>query len=168
MAANRKRIIGVMGAGERATEDDLQLAERLGRLVAKEGWVLLTGGRDAGVMGAVTKGAKSVSGSLTLGILPGDSHDSIADVDIAVLTGMGHARNVINVLTSEVVVVCGSGGAGTASEAALAIKTHRPVILLAPTTEAASFFRSLTRRVVVSETPEDAIEVIQEILAQSR
>ena len=41
---------------------------------------------------------------------------------------MGNARNVINVLSSRVVVAC-PGGAGTASEVALAVKCNRPVIL---------------------------------------
>jgi uncharacterized protein (TIGR00725 family) len=43
---------------------------------------------------------------------------------------MGKARNVINVLSADVVVVCG-GGPGTASEAAHALNTGRPLILLA-------------------------------------
>jgi hypothetical protein len=33
----RRPVIGVMGAGERASERDLWLAERLGELVAREG-----------------------------------------------------------------------------------------------------------------------------------
>jgi uncharacterized protein (TIGR00725 family) len=164
----RKRIIGVMGAGERATPEDVKLAEQLGKLIAKAGWILLTGGRDAGVMAAACKGAKAVPNSLTLGILPGYSHESIAEVDIAILTGMGHARNVINVLTSEVVVVCGSVGAGTASEAALAIKTHRPLILMAPNPETEAFFSDLSRRVTVVKTPDEAIEEIEERLERRR
>ncbi|CAK6693479.1 hypothetical protein [Synechococcus sp. CBW1107] len=44
---------------------------------------------------------------------------------------MGQARNVINVLSADVVVVCGGGGPGTASEAAHALNAGRPLILLA-------------------------------------
>jgi hypothetical protein len=42
---------------------------------------------------------------------------------------MGSARNYINVLTSEVIVACGAGGAGTASEIALALKSNKFVVL---------------------------------------
>ena len=44
---------------------------------------------------------------------------------------MGQARNVIKVLSADVVVVCGGGGPGTASEAAHALNDRRPLILLA-------------------------------------
>ena len=50
-------------------------------------------------------------------------------VTIPILTGMGSARNTINVLSSHVVVAC-QGGAGTVSEIALALKTGRRVILM--------------------------------------
>lgn len=50
-------------------------------------------------------------------------------VDIAIVTGMGDARNAINVLSSQVIIACG-GGAGTLSEIALAVKAGKPVILL--------------------------------------
>ena len=62
----RKVIIGVMGPGDRATAVDLENAYQLGKLIAKEGWALLTGGRKAGVMDAASKGAKA-AGGLTIG-----------------------------------------------------------------------------------------------------
>ena len=119
-----------MGAGDGARDADTRLAEDLGELVARESWILLTGGRDCGVMAAASRGAKRVAGSLTVGILPTESGLASPDVDVAVFTGMGNARNAINVLTSDVVVACGSGGPGTASEIALAIKCRKPVVLL--------------------------------------
>ena len=111
----RKPVIGVMGAGEAATEDDVRLAEDLGEKIAAEGWVLLTGGRDSGVMAAASRGAKRVSGSLTIGILPSESGPVAPAVDVAVFTGMGNARNAINVLSSDVIVV---GSPATRREAA--------------------------------------------------
>ena len=47
-----KIIIGVMGPGELATSKDMSNAYRLGKLIAQEGWVLLTGGKNVGVMRA--------------------------------------------------------------------------------------------------------------------
>jgi Predicted Rossmann fold nucleotide-binding protein len=66
----KKTIIGIMGPGESATSTDLENAYQLGQLIAEAGWILLTGGRNVGVMDAANKGAKSANG-LTVGILPG-------------------------------------------------------------------------------------------------
>jgi uncharacterized protein (TIGR00725 family) len=157
----RRPVIGVMGAGEGASDRDVLLAERLGELVAAQGWVLLTGGRPVGVMEAASRGAHRVPGSLVVGILPSESGDVSPDVDVAVFTGLGSARNAINVLSSSIVVVCGTGGAGTASEAALALKLGRPLVLLAPSLEAESFLRSLGARIFSAQTPESVIAIVR-------
>ncbi|MFZ5634944.1 MAG: TIGR00725 family protein [Bacillota bacterium] len=121
--------MGVMGGGEGASPDDCRLAHRLGRLIAGEGWVLLNGGRAAGVMEASARGAKE-NGGLTVGILP-DTGSGLASryIDIPIATGMGDGRNYINVLSSDVVVAL-PGKAGTISEIALALKNRKKVILL--------------------------------------
>jgi uncharacterized protein (TIGR00725 family) len=62
-------IVSVMGPGENAGACEVETAFTLGKLIAKEGWVLLSGGREPGVMDAASRGAKSASG-LTIGILP--------------------------------------------------------------------------------------------------
>ncbi|HEY9283466.1 MAG TPA: hypothetical protein VIP46_08435, partial [Pyrinomonadaceae bacterium] len=101
----------------------------------------------SGVMEAASRGARE-AGGLTIGILPtADAGDASEFVDLAVVTGMGQARNQINVLTSRVVFACGAG-AGTASEIALALKARKPVILLGATDEARAFFASLGRGAV--------------------
>jgi uncharacterized protein (TIGR00725 family) len=152
-----------MGAGNPAPST-LEAARVFGRLVAEAGWVLLTGGRPAGVMDAASAGAKLVPGSLTLGILPSDQDGPVSPhVDLAVFTGMGDARNAINVLSSDVVVACGVEGPGTASEVALALKAGRPTVLLAASPEAAAFFRSVAggRPLYLAATPEDVVRLIQ-------
>ena len=150
-----------MGAGD---PDPLHLAEarELGRRIAERGWIVLTGGRPAGVMDAAAAGAKEIRGSVTLGILPDDRADLASPyVDIAVLTDLGNARNNLNVLTSRVIVACGVEGAGTASEVALAIKNGRPVILLRPSAEAWAFFGPLGGGLAHrAETPAEAVELI--------
>lgn len=161
-------VVGVIGAG-RASVRDEEYARSLGELLAREGWVVLSGGRDAGVMRAVNEGAKRVAGSLTVGILPGDGGDVSAvskDLDVAVFTGMGNARNDVNVLSSRVVVACGASGAGTVSEIALALKARppRPVVLLTDDDAAIAFFKKLGgARVYVASTPAAAVERIREI-----
>jgi hypothetical protein len=119
-----------MRAGEAASPALIKLAEELGACLAQRGWVVLSGGRDCGVMAAVSRGAAAVPGHCVVGILPDDNAAAAAEVDLAISTGMGQARNVINVLASDVVVVCGPGGSGTASEAAHAIKAGKPLFLL--------------------------------------
>jgi hypothetical protein len=159
-----------MGASEPGPST-LGAAHQLGRLVAEAGWVVLTGGRPAGVMDAASAGAKSVPGSLTLGILPSGPDGPVSPgVDVAVFTGIGEARNAINVLSSDVVIACGVEGPGTASEVALALRLARPTILLAPTPEAARFFRTIAGRSLLHEvaTPEAAVDLIERGLGISR
>jgi uncharacterized protein (TIGR00725 family) len=157
MAARRRLVLGVMGAGERASRRDVKLAEELGELAARAGWVVLTGGRDAGVMRAALRGAKKVQGSLAVGVLPGrDRSEASPYADVVIATGMGEARNVVNVLSSDVIVACGAGSAGTVSEAALALKAGRPLVLLAPTDEAAALFSRLGR-ISVAASPAEAL-----------
>lgn len=123
-----RTVIGVMG-GAVADEATVRHAYDIGRLIAQHGHVLLSGGRDAGVMSASTRGA-SEAGGLVVGILPScDASDVSPYVDIAIPTGMGDARNLINVLASRVVIAL-PGGAGTISEIALALKSERPVVVI--------------------------------------
>lgn len=165
-ASTRKIIIGVMGPGEQATDRDCQLAYELGQSIAQQGWVLLTGGRAVGVMDAVNRGAKQ-AGGLTLGILPSaDDQDRCEAVDIVIATGMGYARNVINILSSEVVIACGMGS-GTASEIAIAIKVGKPVVLLNSSPASQAFFRALSDAVVIVNAPEEAVEQAKQFLSRS-
>ena len=164
----RKKIVGVMGAGHGALPSDVALAEELGEVLAREGFVLLTGGRAAGIMAAANRGAKRVVSSITLGISPfrGEAHDPDDPlVDIRVFTGMGDGRNVINVLSSDVVVVCGQGGPGTASEAALALKSHRPLVLLRASPEAKAFFSTLGT-VHFADSADDVLELVRKLTGE--
>jgi uncharacterized protein (TIGR00725 family) len=166
----RRPVIGIMG-GSASARSTLEAARRFGRLAAEAGWVVLTGGLPAGVMEAASEGAKSVPGSLTVGILPSGPEGPVsAAVDIAVFTGVGEARNAINVLSSDVVVACGVEGPGTASEVALARRLARPTVLLAPSTEAAAFFRTIEAPGPLYEVgnPEAAMEVIEHRLGIPR
>ncbi len=153
-----------MGPGEKATAVDLKNAYELGKLIAQSGWVLLTGGRNVGVMNAASQGAKSVNG-LTVGILPDANQQAISEaVDIAIFTDMGNARNNINVLSSDVVIACGLG-AGTVSEVALALKGKKQVILLSDDEQSKVFFKNLSpENIYVVESAKEAIATAQAIL----
>ncbi len=123
-----KTVIGVMG-GSDAAPGTVASARELGRLIAERGWVLLSGGRPTGVMQASVAGAHA-AGGLTVGVLFDDDPDQAAEgLDIIIPTGMGAARNVVNILASHVVVAC-RGNGGTLSEIALALRFNRPLVLL--------------------------------------
>lgn len=160
----RKIIIGVIGPAADATDKDIDNAIRIGQLIATEGWVLLTGGRNAGVMDAASKGAKQANG-LTIGILPTAEPASISPaVDIPIITDMHNARNNINVLTSNVLIACGMG-AGTASEIALAIKAKKLVIMLGVDREGNAFFKKLGGdNVIIAENTSDAIKIARKMV----
>lgn len=160
----KKVVIGVMGPGSGATNADLENAYQIGQLIARESWVLLTGGRKVGVMDAASRGAKA-AGGLTVGILPDDNLNAVSEaVDIPIFTDMGNARNNINVLSSDVVIACGLG-VGTISEIALAIKNRKNVILLNDNPTSQDFLRSLSPgQIYVVETAEEAIATVKKLL----
>jgi uncharacterized protein (TIGR00725 family) len=111
-----------VGAGD----TDSEPAEEVGRLLAERGAVVVCGGLG-GVMEAACRGAKA-GGGTTLGILPGlERADANQYVDVAVPTGLGEARNALVVRAADAVIAL-SGGYGTLSEVALALKTGKPVV----------------------------------------
>lgn len=135
-------IIGVMGPGNSAVPKDINQAVELGTLIAQSGWVLLTGGRNIGVMDAASKGARQ-AGGLTVGVLPSENKEGASEyLDIPICTGMGSARNNINILSSDVIVACGSG-TGTTSEIMLALKAEKPLVLLSPSQKLVDYITEL-------------------------
>ena len=161
--AFRKPIIGVMG-GATGDQKTLAAAYELGKLIASNKWILLCGGRRAGIMDMSAKGAKE-AGGLVVGILPGkDTSDASDYLDIALPTGIGAARNNINALCSDAVIAC-TGGAGTLSEIALALKAGKKVVLL-DFDIGTSFDRYISDgMLIVADTPENAIACVKAILA---
>ncbi|WP_340817743.1 TIGR00725 family protein [Methanolobus sp. WCC4] len=119
--------IGVIGAGS-CDEELRRKAYETGAGIARSGAILFCGGLG-GVMEAVAAGAKSEKGT-TIGILPGDSHKSANPyIDIAVVTEMGHARNVIIARSSDALIAIG-GEYGTLSEIAHSLKMGKTVVTL--------------------------------------
>lgn len=120
----RRRQVVVIGSGDDREHD--ATAFEIGRFIASRGWVLVSGGRG-GVMEAASRGA-SEAGGLVIGILPGtDFGDANRYCDIVIPTGIGYARNIINVLAGDAIVSIG-GKAGTLSEIAHAWQHGRPLI----------------------------------------
>lgn len=123
----KKSVVGVIG-GRTCTKEVEQIAQNLGRKLAKVVDILVCGG-SGGVMKAVCMGFKA-GGGLTLGILTGyDKKEANPYVDIAIPTGLGLARNVLVVKSADVVVAL-PGEAGTLSEIAYCLLFNIPLISL--------------------------------------
>ena len=130
-------------------------AEAVGREIARRGAALVCGGRG-GVMEAACRGARA-EGGITIGILPGtDKGEANPYVDLAIVTGLGEARNAIVVRTADAVIAV-NGGYGTLSEIGLALKMGRPVVGL--DTWELSQKGQPSEAVVVAEGPEQAVEL---------
>lgn len=163
---DRPIIIGVMG-GAAASPQAIAAARRLGYLIAERGWILLNGGRNSGVMEASAQGAREMGG-LTIGILPGTDRKNASEfIDIPIVTGMGQARNSINVLSSDIVVAC-RGGAGTLSEIALAIKSKKPVVLLDYSRKNIIDVFETSGLLHHADTPEAAVNIISSLISDNR
>ena len=121
-------FIGVVGEGM-ASPEMQRVAEAVGREVARRGHTVVCGGLG-GVMEAACRGAREAGGR-TVGILPGDNRrEANRYVEVPIVTGLGEARNVLVVKSSEAVIAVG-GRYGTLSEIALALKLGIPVIGMA-------------------------------------
>ena len=118
--------VAVIGSG---TEHEGS-AEQVGRLLAERGATVVTGGLDE-VMAAAARGAKSAGGS-TIGILPGETRANANPwLDHAVVTGIGHGRNLAVVASGDAVIAMG-GRYGTLAEIGLALTLGRTVVVLEP------------------------------------
>ncbi|HYO57039.1 molybdenum cofactor carrier protein [Archangium sp.] len=143
----RREIIGVLGSGK---EEHRAWVEPLARWIAERGFHLLTGA-GGGVMRAAAEAFVEVEGrvGLSLGIVPGAVVDGTwrpkpgypnAGVEVPILTHLPlsgeqgtepMSRNHLNVLTARALVAL-PGGTGTVSEAVLALRYGKPLILFGP------------------------------------
>jgi uncharacterized protein (TIGR00725 family) len=122
--------IAVVG-NARLPSGDLResIAFEIGKSLVDAGYRLVTGGMG-GVMEAAHRGARSSANwfeGAGIGILPGsDPLQANPYVDIAIPTGLDHARN--SVVAHSAALIAVGGGAGTLSEMALAWTYGRLVI----------------------------------------
>jgi uncharacterized protein (TIGR00725 family) len=122
-----RTVIAVIG-GETPPPEALPLAEEVGRRIAEAGAAVVCGGLG-GVMEAVCRGAHR-AGGLTIGILPtGQRSDANDEVDIAIPTGLGVARNVLVVMAGHAVIAI-DGSFGTLTEIAHSLELKKPVFAL--------------------------------------
>jgi len=155
-----KRTVSVIGSSS-ATPQEIAWAEEVGRLLARSGIVLVSGGMG-GIMEAACRAAKS-AGGLTVGILPSADRDAgNSFLDVVIPTGMGYARNVIVAYSGQVVIAIG-GSSGTLSEIAYASIRNIPVVSLGSWTLDE---RKLSHgmRLISCKTPAEAVKKTLELL----
>lgn len=122
-------MVAVIGSGA-ADAEQRRHAREVGRVIAEAGFTVLCGGLG-GVMEAACEGARDDAAHgpepRTVGVLPGtEPADANGWVDVAIATGIGHARNLI-IVHSAVAVVAVGGESGTLSELAHAWQEGRPI-----------------------------------------
>ena len=146
-------FIGVIG-GSSVSPEIAALAEEVGREIARRGAVLVCGGMG-GVMEAACRGAGE-EGGLTIGILPGDSRrEANSYVQIPIVTGIGYARNVAVVKTSQAVIAI-DGSYGTLTEIGYALQGGIPVIGLG--TWSLSIDGQADKNIIAAKNPRDAVD----------
>ncbi len=124
-AAQRPTVVAVVGPHQ-CDERIHRIAHDVGRLLARAGAVVVTGGED-GVMAAASQGAHE-AGGVTVGLLPGrDLVGANPYLSVPLPTGLGEARNALVVTSAHGVIAVG-GSWGTESEIALAVRLGRPVV----------------------------------------
>jgi hypothetical protein len=144
----RSRLrIGVIG-GNHPKPEFLKLAYDVGRLIGRNGAVLVCGGLG-GVMEEAARGAKEAGGT-TIGILPGSrTSDANPYIDFALATGLGTTRNSLVAMNADVLIAV-DGEYGTLSEIAFGRIYGKEVIGLGSWD-----IQGVTR----AGTPEEAVEL---------
>ena len=175
---HRKAIVGVIGSG---TSPYSERSEQLGHWLAGKGVHLLTGG-GGGVMAAVSKAfyeTQGRSGSV-IGIIPCQENSVHPKpgypnqwVEIPIFTHLPLSgtygieplsRNHINILSSDVIVAL-PGGAGTASEVALAEKYQRPIVAFLESFEE---IPGLSRNILVQSDFNKVCNYVESCLMEER
>ncbi|MGH8014977.1 MAG: TIGR00725 family protein [Candidatus Zixiibacteriota bacterium] len=123
--AMRKPVIAVIGAGK-CSKKLKDMAADVGRYIAENGGVLVCGGLG-GTMEGAARGAKEAGGT-TIGIIPGNNKSDANDfIDYVIVTGIGHARNILVVNSADAIVAL-PGKYGTLTEMAFALISGKPIV----------------------------------------
>ena len=166
-----KKLISVCGSDgcdEKLTSYTLDVAEKVGVLVAQRGGVIICGGRE-GIMQAVCRGAKK-EGGITVGIMPYEKNEANEFIDIAIPTGLGNVRNFLVSTTGEVTIAIG-GRWGTLNEICFRMISEKPIILIKGTGGCVdeiingNIMQGVENNFLVADSAEDAVKKAFEILS---
>jgi len=168
----KKRQILVIGNNTNGcTPKHEKIAYEVGAEIAKSDSVLITGGLG-GVMEAASHGAHDANG-LTVGIIPQDDA-TLANqfCDIVIPTGMGLARDFLNALSADGIIIVG-GGSGTLSEVCAAYMYKKPMVAIRNIGGSVEQYidgfldHRKNIKIIGVDTPEDAVAKILELISTS-
>lgn len=148
-----------------------KIAYDVGETIAKSGSVLITGGLG-GVMKSASHGAHDANG-LTVGIIPQDDA-TLANqfCDIVIPTGMGLARDFLNALSADGIIIVG-GGSGTLSEVCAAYMYKKPMVAIRNIGGSIEQYidgfldHRENIKIIGVDTPQDAVKTILELISTS-
>lgn len=133
-----KKFLAVYASSSASlSQDYFELAEKLGKLLVKNGYALVYGGADVGLMGSVAKSVKKHGGYI-VGVIPRYIHDkglSYAECDEFVVTDTMHERKQLMEEKADGFIAL-PGGLGTLEELTEAmtlkqLKYHsKPIIVV--------------------------------------
>lgn len=162
-----KAVVSVIG-GYDSEKSTLDQAEEIGRLLARNNFAVSCGGLS-GVMEAVCKGAKEENG-LTIGIIPyKEKSPANPYVDIVIPVPFSQARNIVVVLSGDIVLAIG-GKAGTLSELCFSWIYGKPIIALSTVDGWSSKLAGekiddrRTDMIYPANSPQEVIDKINELL----
>jgi len=148
-----------------------KIAYDVGEQIAKSGSVLITGGLG-GVMKAASHGTHDANG-LTVGIIPQDDA-TLANqfCDIVIPTGMGLARDFLNALSADGIIIVG-GGSGTLSEVCAVYMYKKPMVAIRNIGGSIEQYidgfldHRENIKIIGVDTPQDAVKKILELISTS-
>ena len=173
MKTKRRYQIGVMGsaADTKYSKKTEQMAEEIGRLIAKSGNTTVYGAeKDYNSLStAAARGAKS-AGGLTVGVTYGkgkDIWDKEGNTDVIICSGLerGGGREFVLVNSCDGLVAV-SGGSGTMNEMLVAYQLNIPIVVLEGTggwsdKMANQYFDSRKRmKAIAAKNPTEAVKKI--------
>jgi len=172
---HRQIKICISGAAEtgHCGVDALEKAKELGREIARQGAILVTGA-TTGFPLWVAMGLKEVGG-ISIGISPATSEKEHVEVyklpldymDLIMYTGFGYAgRDILLTRTSDA-VICGCGRIGTIHEFTIAFEDNKPIGIFEGPWEMGDQLQDILKKghrpnakIVISDNPKKMIEDI--------
>lgn len=176
----RRKVVAVIGSGDKISNEQRQFPIAVGRWIAQMGYHLLTGG-GPGVMEAACEGFCSVDrAGLAIGVVPaGRPPEKYPNrwVELPIFTHLrgvnprgSDSRNHINIRTADAVVAF-VGRGGTRAELELAL-TRRPPCPLVACLRAGETIGGLTRTaleamgVPVQDAPQGVFQFLEAALSE--
>lgn len=145
------------------------LAEKTGKLIAKSGAILITGGKR-GIMESSSRGAKK-QGGITVGIISGNKRGkSNKFIDVEIVSNMlttGEESTLISCCDGIIAI---GGGAGTLQELAIAYRTKKPIVAITGVNGYSSKFagKYLDDRKLIkiksAKTPKEAVSLLMRLI----